>query len=638
MGETYITPAVHLDPAIVSMDLVAVVEQLPDGLLLADSDGVVRLVNHRLEEMLGFARGELVGQPVEALLPEGVRDRHVGLRDSFISSPAVRPMGSGRELVARCKSGKLLAVEVSLSPLHGGDQPLIIAIVRDVTVQRQIAEERKRNADLFRALFDQAPIAMALTSLERPDEREILRANLSLSQLFGVPLVELRGQTIAAFTHPEERDTDTAIAQAMLVGGQPIVREKRYIRGDGTSFWGELHAVALADETGRFTQSVAHIIDIDGRKLAQSQRERQTRLWETLAAFSTDLFGDPAADVLRVLSTKAMELLEADAVLVTGAEDDSDHVEVRGYTGSIQVPSLISANALFGHLRGALNTQQAIRVELASEDLDPAWMRTPDGQVMTHAVLSPFETEAGSYVLSAFRIAGRDEFDDDEVQLLTRFVEHARLVVEVAERRRQERRMAVLEDRQRIARDLHDRVVGRLFATGLGLQGLISIGGPAVREQADRAVEEIDHAIADLRHAIFSLMHADERVTIGALRRLVRRTLAEKESLGFEIGFDGGGPDVVVDPVVVDHVMAVVNEAVVNAHRHARCTKVEVHLSNDADNVTLRVTDNGVGFTPGISPGNGLSSLLERARGLGGSCELDSTPGQGTSVVWQVPL
>jgi PAS domain S-box-containing protein len=504
----------HGESSVVSMDLVAVVEQLPDGLLLADVDGVIRLVNRRLEDMLGYSRGELVGASVELLIPEGVRSGHVALRNSFISAPTVRPMGSGRELVARCKSGGLLAVEVSLSPLDGGDERLFIAIVRDVTVQRQIADERKR---------------------------------------------------------------------------------------------------------------------------AQLQRERQARLWESLAALSTDLFGDPSADVLKVLSDKTMNLLEADAVFVTGFQGDRDHVEVRSVAGAIQVPLHIPSSELFGSLTTSPTRYSQI-VELADEDRVPSWLRGADGVAMTFALLSPFATEAGPVLLSAFRLSSRDPFLHDDTELLDRFLEQAGLVIEVAERRRQERRMAVLEDRQRIARDLHDRVVGRLFATGLGLQGLISIAGPAVREQADRAVEEIDHAIADLRHAIFSLMHTDERVTIGALRRLVRRTLSEKESLGFEIAFDGDGPDVVVEPTVVDHVMAVLNEAVVNAHRHARCTRVEVKLSNDATHVTLCVTDNGVGFTPGISPGNGLSSLLERARGLGGSCDLSSAPGEGTSVTWRVPV
>jgi PAS domain S-box-containing protein len=503
------------DTSVASTDLVAVVEQLPDGLLLADRDGVVRLANRRLEEMLGFSRGELVSQPVEALLPSNIRNRHVGLRETFSAAPTVRPMGSGRELVARCKSGVLLPVEVSLSPLSGGDQTLIIAIVRDVSVQRSIADERK---------------------------------------------------------------------------------------------------------------------------LAQSQRESQARLWQTLAGLSTELFGNPSADLLQVLSTKAVELLRADAALVAGPPVGTDHFEVRSSVGTIEPPAVVAGNALFEHIRTAFHGHGARRVEFDREDPERSWLRNTEGIPMTNVVLSPFATEAGLFVLSAFRVGSRPPFDDDEVELLDRFVEHACLVVEVAERRRQERRMAVLEDRQRIARDLHDRVVGRLFATGLGLQGLISVATPAVREQADRAVEEIDHAIADLRHAIFSLLQTDEHVTIGAVRRLVRRTLFEKEAFGFDIHFEGDGPDIVVEPAIVDHVMAVVNEAVINAHRHARCTNVNVHLTNDATNVTLRITDNGVGFTPGVSPGNGLSSLLERARGLGGSCELSSAPGEGTSVTWSVPV
>ncbi len=158
---------------------------------------------------------------------------------------------------------------------------------------------------------------------------------------------------------------------------------------------------------------------------------------------------------------------------------------------------------------------------------------------------------------------------------------------------RHEDRVAVREDRLRIARDLHDRVIGRLFAAGLLLQQLLANVKPAVREQVESALEEIDHAISDLRRAVFILMLTDEHVTIAELRRLISRTLAEKECLGFDIRFESDGPDMSVTLPIVDELFEVLNLAMSNVHRHARTTEVVVQLSNDASEISLYVTDDG---------------------------------------------
>ena len=625
-----------------SEEFVELLEQLPDGLLIVNERGEIQYVNRRLESMLGYSRSELFGASVDELIPASVRSRHADLRDAFVRSPTIRPMGSGRELVAQCKDGQLLAVEVSLSPFGRGTSADVMAIVRDVTVQRKVAEERRQNADLFRALFDQAPVAMALTTLASSGQQTVLRANESLASLVGVPLDEMRGIALTRFTHPDEQAADKRLADEMILEGKPLVRERRYLKADGSAIWGELHAVAIVDEAGTVSRMVAHIVDITDRKRSQLTKERQSRLWESLATFSTSLFGDRFADVLGELAERIRELFSADASFVVAAPVEPGVVDVRSVSGAIRVVTEIRGGIrkpsmpLLEWTSKVAASGDAMRV--SSIGLDAEWFGTSDLVARGPGLLAPVHDGDGSFVVVVVRSVDGDPFDDEERELLSRFVKQAQLVIEVSDRRRHERRVAILEDRHRIARDLHDRVVGRLFATGIRLQGLMSIGESTIYDEANRAVEEIDLAITDLRQSIFSLIHADEQIGIEGVRNLLRRTLMEKQGLGFDLDFVADGPEIALSRVAVDHLVAVVSESVVNAHRHAQCGRVKVELNNDSKTVLLRVTDDGRGFTPGYSSGNGLSSLLGRAQELGGTFEVSTSPNQGTSVAWRIPV
>jgi PAS domain S-box-containing protein len=210
-----------------------------------------------------------------------------------------------------------------------------------------------------------------------------------------------------------------------------------------------------------------------------------------------------------------------------------------------------------------------------------------------------------------------------------------------------DQRSAVFADRQRIARELHDRVIGRLFAAGLGLQGMLSmVSDKAVQQQGERTIEEIDHSIADLRHAIFSLLHDDEStVPIHEVRRTVGRIARDRDGQhGLVVRFDAIGPDVSVGADVVDGLVSALTEAMVNVWRHANARKVLVTLRNDRDHITLTVTDDGNGPpAEAHADGAGLSNLADRAATLGGSCVLRSadadTPHQtGAVLEWSVPL
>lgn len=203
------------------------------------------------------------------------------------------------------------------------------------------------------------------------------------------------------------------------------------------------------------------------------------------------------------------------------------------------------------------------------------------------------------------------------------------------------RRALVVEDRERIARDLHDSIIQDLFAVGLGMQSLMgSVDGDpeTVRVRLDDFVERLDTTISRLRRYIFDL-----RPPVWARPQLsteLRALVAElSEPYGVGVGVDVECPPDVPEPPVADHLVAVVKEAVSNALRHAGAENVSVNVACDGDRVIVHVSDDGCGFDPDADhSGFGLGNMARRAATAGGSCTIDSIPNKGTIVRAELPL
>jgi signal transduction histidine kinase len=220
------------------------------------------------------------------------------------------------------------------------------------------------------------------------------------------------------------------------------------------------------------------------------------------------------------------------------------------------------------------------------------------------------------------------------------FAEQATLALEVGRARDDQQRLAVFEDRDRIARDLHDLVIQRLFAVGLSLQGAARLASRAagtepVVGRLESAVDDLDVTIKDIRRTIFALGSMDTAADIQSeVTQLVDRaatTLKFRPSLSFE-----GPVRTLVEGDLAPDVLAVLGEALSNASRHAEASAVDVVLAA-GNRVTLSVVDNGKGLQ-GTASESGLRNMRERAENHGGTCEVTSSPGGGTSVVWSVPL
>jgi signal transduction histidine kinase len=244
-------------------------------------------------------------------------------------------------------------------------------------------------------------------------------------------------------------------------------------------------------------------------------------------------------------------------------------------------------------------------------------------------------SEAGMIVL--MRRQGRPPFDTAQLEPLTGFAAQTGLAVQLARSRRRERRLQLQADRDRIARDLHDHVVQRIFATVLSLDRLsrsLEPTEPALAARLARSVDELDATIAEIRSAIFELHEEDVAGTSarGQLAEVVRR-VTEGHPLRRDLRLRGAVEDLPRE--MVPDLVAVVRELLTNVVRHARATRVTVGVDVDGEEVRVAVTDDGIGL-PDVVARSGLANLADRAERRGGRV-LTSSGAAGTEVRWIVP-
>ena len=272
-------------------------------------------------------------------------------------------------------------------------------------------------------------------------------------------------------------------------------------------------------------------------------------------------------------------------------------------------------------------------------------------QAGTGVDLPPVVGDLDSAVAVPLRVGGeslgvlvvaklRDEvpFTDTEVRLALTFGAHAALAMEFARAEQDRQRLAVLEDRDRIARDLHDLVVQRLFAIALGLEstGLL-LDEPRVAERLRRFVDDLDATITEVRNSIFALQQPAE-----GLRSRIARACAEAAgSLGFEprVGFTGA-VDAAVPSAVEADLFATLREALSNVARHSKASKVSVTVAVDGrgDGLRLTVVDNGIGLPAEATRRSGLANLAARAERWRGTSAVRGEPDRGTTLDWVIRL
>jgi signal transduction histidine kinase len=380
-------------------------------------------------------------------------------------------------------------------------------------------------------------------------------------------------------------------------------------------------------------------IAIENARLHEESGRREQ--WLQASAEISGVLLSPGGnrDPLQLIVNRIKELADADVATLVVPLDDPGLLRVAVATGDgeaelrgMEYPLRDTLVALAmdtgrGVRVGALEQQQGYTVHLSQVvNVGPVMAVPLVGAASPH----------GAIMLG--RRSGRRNFTAADQDMAEAFANQAALARELVEARANQQRLAVLEDRDRIARDLHDHVIQRLFAAGLSVQSLAAlIDDQAVVVRLDRLVADLDDTIGQVRTSIFHLQAGeagDPRLRAAVLAVVGQMTPV----LGFAPAVRFAGPvDTLIHGTVIGEIEAVVREGLTNAARHAQARKVTLEVSADGGWLAVRISDDGVGMSQPVRS-SGLGNLRHRAESLGGSLTIEDHPRGGTMLTWAIPV
>jgi signal transduction histidine kinase len=393
------------------------------------------------------------------------------------------------------------------------------------------------------------------------------------------------------------------------------------------------------DETLLVALAAAAGVAIDNARLYEEARRQERWLRATAEVTHELLSGTGSEQVLALVTRQALELSGADLAALavpTGDGQRMVNTHAAGEAASAALGLVLPADeSLSGQV---VATGVAVSVEDFGSDerINPV---ARENMPLGRAVLLPLGAPGNVRgVLTLGRDRGSPPLTHQELEMVATFAAQAGIALELAEHRHDSERLAVLQDRDRIARDLHDLVIQRLYATGMSLQGAVPlITRPEVGDRVGSAVDALDETIREIRSAIFSLQsHSDVRRH--GLRTKILEVVEEMTvPLGFAPSLRLVGPlDEKVPPEAGEHLLGALREALSNAARHAAASKVEVSVECGSG-LVLHVRDNGRGLGASTRR-SGLANLAERASGLGGVLRVGPGENGGTELEWRVSL
>ncbi len=381
-------------------------------------------------------------------------------------------------------------------------------------------------------------------------------------------------------------------------------------------------------------------VAIENARLFEAARTRQEWLQAT-AAITRQLLSDDPGDPLRLIAERTREIAKADLVTVVRPTDTGGaelKIDVAVGTGA---PELVGLRLpIDGSLSGQVFTtgaalrmsgpsnQRGLAMALSAElELGPVLVVPLGGSVRMHGVLT------------VARVSGRPAFTAEDLDMASGFANQAAVAVELADARDEKQRAAMLDERERIAADLHDHVIQSLFAAGLTLQAVAGRLDPG--PSTDRILSTInglDDTIRQIRTSIFQLSQPPQTGEPSLRSRVLDAVADVTPGLGFEPGVRFSGPiEDVPGGELSDDVVAVLHEAMSNVARHAGASTVSADIIAAVDRLTIEIRDNGRGMGESTRR-SGLANLRRRAERHGGSMDLLPVEPSGTRLRWSVPV
>lgn len=620
--------------AIAAELLSAVMSLIPDAAVVADSGGRIVSVNEHAEDLFGYLPGSLAGLSIEMLIPERVRRRHEGHRATYVADPQNRPMGAGLELTGRRRDGSEFAIDISLAPITNAGERLVVAAIRDISEQRRAAAAQAELATIVRSTSD----AIISTTLDG----RITNWNPAAEELFGYASEEILGEHIATLVPSHASPILEDLLGAASEGRYREALDTRWRRRDGREVDVSVSISPLKDRGGTLQGFSSIIRDNAERKSAENElrrllaeEERLQRQHAVAAEIRLVLLsGASLNESLMLICERASELVDAPVALI--CVKDSGGVRVAAGVGPASRLIGMDLPAGLSFAEEIIDREESMEISRRTEHSQIEVTESlPDGPTLGVPIIVGGSATAS---LTIVRSPGAETFNTAVRVIAEALGAQAALAFEIDGARRVREQNVLVDDRERIARDLHDHVIQRLFAAGLGLQAsLTSISEPKAYERISESVDILDEIIREIRNTIFSLSMPGEygptlRAQVLEVVQQVQVALDFVPEVEFIGLIDAGVPS-----RFVPHVVACVREALSNVARHAQASAAVVQLNVSDDSLVVTVSDDGIGIS---SPkrSSGLANLGDRARLLGGKFEISDVPTGGTRIEWTASL
>jgi PAS domain S-box-containing protein len=596
------------------------VSVMPDAAVVVGADGTILFANNLVAKMFGYEPEELVGCPVETLVPERFRHPHRDYRASFARRPHQRTMGAGLELFGRRKDGTEVPVDISLSPLPSEDGVRVLAAIRDITGIKEAAASQAHLGAIVQSSLD------GIISMTR--EGVVTSWNPGAERVLGYEASEVIGKHVSMLLPPGGSEELEVLFAG--VGTLPVAAplDTVWQRSSGRPVDVAISVSGVATPDGELTGYSVIVRDITARKASEAelhrllheeqQRERQQAATSEIR-FAM-LSGADAEDVLTLICERTRDLFEIEMAVI-GLTESGD-LAVAAVSGSGSSP--IAA------LRDPL-------VERAVTSGEPqSVLDRPDG-ILPVACVPIVQNDAPAGVLVAISSAGGEQAV--RIPVLEGLADQASMTLELGRAREDRERLVLVADRERIARDLHDIVIQRLFAAGMSLEASLRlVRDEQVTARVSSAIDDLDETIREIRSVIFELEPLAAPGT-NLRTEILELAMQAGERLGFEPAVRFEGPiDTAVGESIRPHLLAVIREALSNAARHALASNVTVSVSAVDGEIALVVSDDGVGVGDIESlRQSGLANMHDRAEQLGGKFSFVGSDGAGTRLEWRVP-
>jgi signal transduction histidine kinase len=381
-------------------------------------------------------------------------------------------------------------------------------------------------------------------------------------------------------------------------------------------------------------------VAIDNARLYESARRRGEWL-QASATITRQLLSPASGDAthpLQLIAERSCEVADADLVTVARPTDDDGllRIDVAVGSGTAGLPGtrVPLANSAAGKV---FTSGTPLRLSRPDEESGLGSIAAGELEIGPTLIVPLLGSRGVLGVLTATRTLGRTGFSADDLEMAGSFANHAAIAIELAESRAEQQRIAMLGERDRIAADLHDHVIQRLFAAGLSLQSVaMGLGPGPMTDRVLTTVADLDTTISQIRTTIFQLQDLHRAAPSRLRSRLLEVSGDAAKPLGFEPVVRFTGPVDTLPADIADDLVAVLREALANIARHAGAHNAEVDLVSRPDRVVLTVRDDGRGIPPVVRL-SGLANMCRRAERHGGFLDVSPRDAGGTVLAWSVP-